>query len=120
MLTLMIVDDSTIIRRRIERCDTHGKFRLVASAVNGLDAIEKFRQHQPQVITMDLTMPGMDGIQSIESIMAINPDVRILVISALSDKATGILALQKGARGFLCKPFSDETLLKSLIELTED
>lgn len=120
MLALMIVDDSTIIRRRIERCNTQGKFRLVASAANGLEAVEQFKKHRPQVITMDLTMPGMDGIQCIEKIMAINPDVRILVISALSDKATGILALQKGARGFLCKPFSDETLLKSLIELTED
>lgn len=120
MLTLMVVDDSNIIRRKIERCNIHGKFRLVASAANGLDAIEQFKKSQPQVITMDLTMPGMEGIECIERIMEINPNVRILVISALSDKATGIRALQKGARGFLCKPFTDDDLVEALIELTED
>lgn len=120
MFTLMVVDDSNIIRRKIERCNIHGKFRLVASAANGLDAIEQFKKSQPQVITMDLTMPGMDGIECIERIMDMNPNVRILVISALSDKATGIRALQKGARGFLCKPFTDEALVAALVELTED
>lgn len=120
MFTLMVVDDSNIIRRKIERCNIHGKFRLVASAANGLDAIEQFKKSQPQVITMDLTMPGMEGIECIERIMEMNPNVRILVISALSDKATGIRALQKGARGFLCKPFTDEALVAALVELTED
>ncbi len=120
MLNLMIVDDSNIIRRKIERCNIHDKFRLVASAANGLDAFEQFKKSRPQVITMDITMPGMDGIQCIEKITKLDPNVRILVISALSDKATGILALQKGARGFLCKPFSDDALLAALIELTED
>lgn len=120
MLSLMVVDDSNIIRRKIERCDIHKKFRLVASAANGFDAIEQFKKFQPQVITMDLTMPGMEGIECIERIMEMNPNVRILVISALSDKATGIRALQKGARGFLCKPFTDDALVAALTELTED
>jgi two-component system, chemotaxis family, chemotaxis protein CheY len=120
MLSLMVVDDSNIIRRKIERCDIHGKFRLVASAINGLDAIEQFKKSQPQVITMDLTMPGMDGIECIEHIMEMNPNVRILVISALTDKVTGIRALQKGARGFLCKPFTDDALVAALTELIED
>lgn len=120
MHTLMVVDDSNIIRRRIERCNKKGKFRLVASASNGLQAIDEYKKTRPSVITMDITMPGMDGIQCIEKIVAMNPEVRILVISALSDKATGILALQKGARGFLCKPFSDEALYNALIELIED
>ena len=120
MLRLMIVDDSNIIRRKIERCDIHDKFRVVASAGNGVDAIEQFKKSRPQVITMDLTMPGMDGIQCIEKIVGMDPEVRILVISALSDKVTGIKALQKGARGFLCKPFSDDALKESLLELTED
>ncbi len=120
MFSLMVVDDSNIIRRKIERCPIHEKFRLVALAANGVDAIEQFKRYQPQVITMDITMPRMDGIECIEKIMAINPNVRILVISALSDKITGIRALQKGARGFLCKPFMDAGLTAALIELIED
>lgn len=120
MLSLMIVDDSNIIRRRIERSGVQNKFQLVAAAANGHDAIEMYKKHRPQVVTMDITMPGMDGIEAIDNIIRLNPEVRILVISALSDKATGILALQKGARGFLCKPFSDDALVSALIELTED
>ena len=106
MLSLMIVDDSNIIRRKIERCNDSGQFHV--------------RKTRPQVVTMDLTMPEMDGIACIQQLIALDPGLRILVISALSDKATGIEALKKGARGFLCKPFSDQQLLEALTELTED
>jgi two-component system chemotaxis response regulator CheY len=116
----MIVDDSNIIRRKIERCNNSDHFTVVASAANGVQALELFKQTRPQVITMDLTMPEMDGVACIKQLIALDPSLRILVISALSDKATGIEALKKGARGFLCKPFTDEQLLNALAELTED
>ena len=93
---------------------------LVATATSGVQAIEKFNIHRPNVITMDLTMPQMDGLECIEKIIAIDPDVRILVVSALSDKATGIEALSLGSSGFLCKPFSEEELVESLYELMQD
>nr|WP_324257170.1 response regulator [Cellvibrio fontiphilus] len=120
MLSLMIVDDSNIIRRKIERCNDSDAFKVVASAANGLQALELFKQTRPQLVTMDLTMPEMDGIACIQQLVALDPGVRILVISALSDKATGIDALKKGARGFLCKPFTEEQLLEALTELTQD
>jgi len=120
MLSLMIVDDSNIIRRKIERCNDSDKFNVVAAAANGAEAIELFKAKRPQVVTMDLTMPEMDGIACIQKLVALDENLRILVISALSDKATGIEALKKGARGFLCKPFTEEQLLEALTELTED
>ncbi|MES2673210.1 MAG: response regulator [Pseudomonadota bacterium] len=120
MLSLMIVDDSNIIRRKIERCNDSEKFHVVAMAANGAEALERFAEVRPKVVTMDLTMPEMDGIACIQQLVAIDSDVRILVISALSDKATGISALKKGARGFLCKPFTEQQLIDALIELTED
>ncbi|WP_250163696.1 response regulator [Psychrobacter sp. WY6] len=116
---LMIVDDSNI-RNRIQRAYDSGQFMLVATATSGVQAIEKFNVHRPDVITMDLTMPQMDGLECIEKIIAIDPEVRILVVSALSDKATGIEALSLGASGFLCKPFSEEELVESLYELMQD
>ncbi len=119
MLKLMIVDDSNIIRRKIERAQQGTKFEVVATAHNGAEAVAEFRKHCPEVVTMDLTMPEMEGIECIEALMEINPDVLILVISALSDKATGIEALEKGAQGFLCKPFDDAKLNEALAELTE-
>lgn len=121
MLNLMIVDDSNVIRRRIERIqDYTNRFKIVATASNGMDAIDLFKRTRPEVITMDLTMPEMEGTEAIEAIMAIDPNVDIIVVSALSDKATGIEALEKGARGFLCKPFSEKELIEALEELTED
>ena len=119
MLKLMIVDDSNIIRRKIERAQSRSRFEVVGAAVNGADAVEKFQQWSPDVVTMDLTMPEMDGIQCIRTLINLNPDVLILVVSALSDEATGIEALEQGASGFLCKPFNDEKLIDALNELTE-
>lgn len=120
MYKLMVVDDSNIIRNRIQRAYNNEKFMLVATASNGADAVEKFQLHKPDVVTMDLTMPHMDGLECIEKIVSIDEDVRILVVSALSDKATGIQALSLGASGFLCKPFSDEELVIALDELMDD
>ncbi len=116
----MVVDDSNIIRNRIQRAYNADNFMLVASANNGVDAVEKFNTHNPDVVTMDLTMPQMDGLECIEQLVKINPDVRILVVSALSDKSTGIEALSLGASGFLCKPFSDDELMEALHELVSD
>ncbi|OPH40028.1 response regulator [Moraxella equi] len=120
MYKLMVVDDSNIIRNRIQRAYNNEKFMLVATASNGSDAVEKFKLHQPNVVTMDLTMPHMDGLECIEKLVSLDEDVRILVVSALSDKATGIQALSLGASGFLCKPFSDEELVLALDELMHD
>lgn len=119
MLKLMIVDDSNIVRRKIERAQKGSRFEVVATAANGAEALALYRRHRPDVVTMDLTMPQMDGIETIEALVNENPEVLILVISALSDKATGIEALEKGARGFLCKPFDDDKLHEALEELTE-
>ena len=120
MFKLMVVDDSNIIRNRIQRAYNSDKFMLVATATSGVEAIEKFNTHYPDVITMDLTMPHMDGLECIEKIVAINSEVRILVVSALSNKATGIEALSLGASGFLTKPFSEEELVEALDELMQD
>ena len=119
MLKLLVVDDSNVIRRKIERSCSKTKFEVVALASNGVEAVDMFARSAPQVVTMDLTMPEMDGIQCVEQIIGMNPATRILVVSALSDVETGILALEKGARGFLLKPFSDEQLIQALDELTE-
>ena len=116
-LRMMIVDDSNVMRRRIERCQQNDHLEVVATAVNGVDAVAKFKQLMPDVMTLDLTMPEMDGIECVENLVKIKPDVLILIISALSDKATAIEALKKGANGFLCKPFTDRQLTEALEEL---
>jgi two-component system, chemotaxis family, chemotaxis protein CheY len=123
MMRLLIVDDSNIIRSRIMRIVLAGTLpgaQIVGMARDGMQAVMMFKAHQPDVVTMDLTMPNMDGIRCIEEIMAINPDVPILVISALADKTTAIAALRKGARGFLNKPFTEKQLVAALKEVVSD
>ena len=114
---LLIVDDSNIMRRRIERSQQFEGLELVGTAGNGVEALELFRQTDPDVVTMDLTMPRMDGIECIAKLVALKPAVRILVISALADKATAVEAMEKGANGFLNKPFTDRQLNEAIAEL---
>ena len=114
---LMIVDDSNIMRRRIERSQNFEELELVGTAGNGFEALELFKKTDPDVVTMDLTMPQMDGIECISKLVALKPAVRILVISALSDKATAVEAMEKGANGFLNKPFTDRQLNEAIADL---
>jgi len=120
MKKLMIVDDSNLIRKKIAREFDQAKFELVGLAENGEKAIELFRRFSPEVVTMDITMPHIDGIECIENLIAIQPDVNILVISALNDKATGMEALEKGAMGFINKPFTQKDIVEALDALFED
>jgi two-component system, chemotaxis family, chemotaxis protein CheY len=114
---LMIVDDSNIMRRRIERSQQFDELELVGTAGNGVEALELFRKTDPDVVTMDLTMPQMDGIECISKLVALKPAVRILVISALADKATAVEAMERGANGFLNKPFTDRQLNEAIADL---
>lgn len=117
MYKLMIVDDSNIIRNRIERSLKNLSVEVVAMAGNGEEALRLFKEHNPDLVTMDLTMPEMDGLECIQRIREISKDTSILVVSALSDRQTGLKALQYGARGFICKPFTDEQLVIALSKL---
>ncbi len=114
---LLIVDDSNVMRRRIERSQQLEDLEVVGAAANGVEALELFARTRPDLVTMDLTMPQMDGIECIEKLVGLNPEVRILVISALADKATAIDAMEKGANGFLNKPFTDRQLNDAIAEL---
>jgi two-component system chemotaxis response regulator CheY len=116
---LMIVDDSNVIRRRIERAHDLPFVEYVGAARNGREALDLHARMHPTIVTMDLTMPEMDGNECVAELVKRDPDIRILVISALADKATAIDALEKGASGFLCKPFTDRQLNEALRKLIE-
>lgn len=121
-MRLLIVDDSNMIRSRISRVVQNGglaNIALVGLARNGAEAVRIARATQPEVVTMDLTMPEMDGVECISEMLRILPKTNILVVSALSDKSTAIAALKLGARGFVAKPFSDDELKMALLDVME-
>ena len=96
--SLLIVDDSSTVRRSIERHIFSDRVTEIYQAANGREAMELFERYRPEFVTMDLTMPEMDGVQCIREMLRLLPNTSILVVSALNDKATAIAALKLGGR----------------------
>ena len=119
-ITMMIVDDSTVSRARIAKLTARGanlSVRIVAEAGDGEEALLLGQKHKPTLVTMDLTMPRLDGVSCIRRLVEFLPKTRILVISALSAKSVALAAIKAGAHGFLYKPFTDEQFHEWLKEV---
>jgi two-component system chemotaxis response regulator CheY len=119
-MKVLIVDDSSIVRNRIMRLMSHPAMppiKVAGLARDGAEALGIFAQCKPEIVTIDLAMPVLGGADCIEAMVKLDPEVKILIVSALSDKASAITALKKGARGFLHKPFTDEQLIEAFLEL---
>jgi two-component system chemotaxis response regulator CheY len=114
---LLIVDDSSTVRRSIERHIFSERVTEIYQAANGREAMELFERYRPELVTMDLTMPEMDGLTCISKMMALKPDTRLMVISALGDAETAIEAVERGANEYVVKPFSAEDLNLALANL---
>ena len=114
---LLIVDDSSTVRRSIERHIFSNRVTEIYQAANGREAMELFERYRPEFVTMDLTMPGMDGLTCISRMMTLKPDTRLMVISALGDAETAIEAVERGANEYVVKPFSVEDLNLALANL---
>jgi two-component system, chemotaxis family, chemotaxis protein CheY len=119
-MKLLIVDDSLIMRRAIERAVSTGRFKEVRVAMNGRIAVQEFNQFKPDVVTMDITMPEMDGLTAVELILRANPKALILVVSALADRATAVEAIKRGASGFLLKPITVDSIQEAIDDILSD
>lgn len=116
-MKLLIVDDSMIIRRAIERTFSTSVFNEIRTAGDGMKALEEFRSYLPDVVTLDITMPHLDGIATLEEMLKLKPEAKVMIVSALADDATAIEALTKGADQFICKPFTTEELIAAVNEM---
>ena len=119
-MKLLIVDDSSIIRRTIENAYKDSVFSEIETASDGMIALEKFKEFQPDVVTLDITMPHLNGLSVLGKIKKMNPDVSVLTVSALADHHTAIKSLELGAHQFICKPFEKEDLTEALDDLLKD
>jgi two-component system chemotaxis response regulator CheY len=116
-IKLLIVDDSLIIRKSIQKYLTDYNIEVVGIAGDGKSAIDVYKKTKPEVVTLDITMPEIDGLTVLEEMLRIEPKTKIMVVTALSDKATGLKAIRLGAKGFLPKPFSADELKESFARL---
>lgn len=116
-MKLLIVDDSSLVRRSIQRQLDKSQISEILQAGNGREALELFREHLPDFVTMDITMPEIDGLSCVVEMMRIKPDTRLMIISALGDAETAIEAVERGANEYVTKPFTAEELNLALRNL---
>lgn len=115
MSTVLIVDDALFMRVALGNMLKEWGFEIVGEATNGKQAIEKYRELQPDLVTMDLTMPVMSGLDAVKEIIPEFPDAKIIMITALGHQRLIVDAIEHGAKDFITKPFTREKL-KSVID----
>jgi len=119
-MKLLIVDDSSVVRRAIEYDLEAGEIAEVDQAATGEEAVRLYAAKLHDVVTLDITMPEMNGLTCLDKLIEIKSNSRVLIISALRDKATAINAIKRGASGFLCKPINPVELKEAFQLLIED
>jgi len=114
MSKVLVVDDAIFMRQALKLILERNGFTVVGEAENGRIAIQKYKELTPDLVTMDITMPEVDGIEAVKAIKAINPGSRIVMISALGQESHIREAIMVGASGFIVKPFKEENIVKAL------
>lgn len=112
--SVLVVDDAAFMRMMIKDILSKNGYAVVGEAENGSVAIEKYRELKPDLVTMDITMPEMDGISAVKEIKKIEPAAKIIMCSAMGQQAMVIDAIQAGAKDFVVKPFQPERVLEAV------
>ncbi len=111
---VLIVDDAAFMRMMIKNILTKNGFEVVGEASNGLEAVKLYQELKPDLVTMDITMPEMDGIEALKKIKEIDPNAKVIMVSAMGQQQLVIEAIQAGARDFIVKPFQPDRLLEAV------
>ncbi|MFO7765339.1 MAG: response regulator [Pelovirga sp.] len=109
---VLIVDDALFMRNMLTDIFTQAGWDVVAEAENGEQAVAMYQQHRPQLVTMDIVMPVMGGIEALKKILQIESEARVVVCSALGQKHLILDAITTGAKDFIVKPFQSEQVLE--------
>lgn len=111
---VLVVDDAAFMRMMVKDILTKNGYEVVGEAENGMKAVEKYKDLHPDLTTMDITMPEMDGISAVKAIRKIDPNAKIVMCSAMGQQAMVIEAIQAGARDFIVKPFQADRVLEAV------
>jgi len=112
--TVLIVDDIGFVRKTLSDIFTKGHYQVVGEASNGREAIIQYFKLKPDVVTIDIVMPEMSGIEATQKIIKRDKDAKIIVISAMTQENLVMEAIHAGARDFIQKPFTSADILKSV------
>jgi len=111
---ILIVDDAAFMRMMIKDILTKNNFEVVGEAADGLQAIDKYMELKPDLVTMDITMPEMDGITALKAIKEKDPTAKIIMCSAMGQQAMVIDAISAGANDFIVKPFQADRVVEAI------
>ena len=117
-LRVMIVDDALFMRNLLKDICVRAGFEVVAEADNGETAVQLYREHHPELVTMDIVMPRRSGIEALQDIMAEDPRARVVMVSALGQDSLVLEAVESGARDFIVKPFKEEKVIDVIRRIT--
>lgn len=111
---IMVVDDSRVVYAEMKKMLEDSEIEIVAFCRSGEDAVEQYGEVQPELVTMDIVMPGMDGLEACQALLEKWPDARVFMVSSMAYEDMINTAASLGAKGFLFKPFTRESLLEGL------
>lgn len=117
MARVMVVDDAAFMRMMLKNVLIEGGHEVVAEAANGVEAVQQYEAHHPDLVTMDITMPEMDGIEAVRAIVGTDPAAKIVMCSAMGQQQMVIDAIHAGAKGFVVKPFDKSKVLAEVEKL---
>lgn len=111
---ILIVDDAAFMRMMIKDILTKNGYEVVGEAQDGSVAVEKYKELRPDLVTMDITMPEMDGISALKEIKKFDPNAKVIMCSAMGQQAMVIDAIQAGAKDFIVKPFQADRVIEAI------
>jgi len=117
MKKVLITDDAVFMRAALKTMLEKNGFEIVGEAENGAIALEKYKLLKPDIVTLDITMPVMDGLEALKQIKALDKSAKVMMISAMGQESIVREAIMAGAVGFVIKPFNEETIIKAFNKL---
>ncbi len=118
--TVMICDDSRTSRKLLREILEKGGFTVVGDALNGEEAWLKYKELKPDLVTMDITMPKMDGVEALSLIIRDDPDAKVVMLSASGQREKMVEAIRRGAKDFISKPFEAEKVVATLWDVAKE
>lgn len=111
---ILVVDDAAFMRMMVKDILTKNGYEVIGEAADGRQAIDKYQELQPDLVTLDITMPEVDGIEALKRIRDFDPNARVIMCSAMGQQAMVIDAIQAGARDFIVKPFQADRVIEAV------
>lgn len=114
MVKVLIIDDAKFMRKTLSTLFEKNNFTVVGTAENGKEGVELYKQTSPDIVTMDITMPVMGGLEALEEIIAYDPNANVIMCSAMGQQKLVVEAIELGANDFIVKPFDEKRVMETV------